>query len=70
VVAGFEDVTATSFSAWLPYDSSAAARARTLVSELLGRCDGPSAELVGDATLVMHELVVNGSPTGRRTSTT
>jgi serine/threonine-protein kinase RsbW len=58
-VPGFEDVTPTSFSAQLPYDSRAAARARKLVAELLGRCHS-STELVGDATLVVHELVVNG----------
>jgi anti-sigma regulatory factor (Ser/Thr protein kinase) len=57
-VAG-EHVTPTSFSARLPYDDGAAASARRLVSELLARCH-PSAELVDDATLVVHELVVNG----------
>ena len=58
-MAGMADVTATSFSAHLPYDSSAAATARRLVSELVRRCR-PSNELVDDATLVVHELVVNG----------
>jgi anti-sigma regulatory factor (Ser/Thr protein kinase) len=58
-VAGFEDVTSTSFSARLAYDASAAAMARRLVSELLSRCH-VSDELIGDATLVIHELVVNG----------
>jgi serine/threonine-protein kinase RsbW len=58
-VAGIEDVTATAFSAHLPYDASAAARARRLVSELVTRCR-PSDDLIGDATLVVHELVING----------
>jgi serine/threonine-protein kinase RsbW len=58
-VPGLEDVTPTSFSARLPYDSRAAARARRLVADLVDRCH-PSAELVEDATLVVHELVVNG----------
>jgi anti-sigma regulatory factor (Ser/Thr protein kinase) len=58
-VPGLEDVTPTSFSAQLPYDSRAAARARRLVADLVERSH-PSAELVEDATLVVHELVVNG----------
>jgi anti-sigma regulatory factor (Ser/Thr protein kinase) len=58
-VAGIENVTSTSFSAQLPYDASAAASARRLVSDLVSRCH-PSDELIGDATLVIHELVVNG----------
>ena len=58
-VAGIEDVTATSFSAHLPYDSTAAARARQLVSELVTRCR-PSEDLTADAALVVHELVING----------
>ena len=56
---GIEDVTSRSFSAQLPYDAGAAASARRLVSELLSLCH-PSDELIGDATLVVHELVVNG----------
>jgi len=52
-------LTSSSFSAQLPYDGSAAAIARKLVSELVSRCH-PSDELIGDATLVVHELVVNG----------
>ena len=62
-MAGIEDVTATSFCAHLPYDSTAAARARQLVSELVTRQvpdERPSHDLIGDATLVIHELVVNG----------
>ncbi len=62
--AGLEDVTSTSFAALLPYDGTAAARARGLVSDLLSRFH-PSDELVGDATLVVHELVVNGLTHGR-----
>ena len=58
-MAGFEDVTSTGFSAQLPYDAGAASSARRLVSELLSRCH-PSDELIGDATLVVHELVING----------
>ena len=58
-MAGIEDVRATSFSAHLPYDASAAGRARRLVSELVARCR-PSDDLIGDATLVIHELVING----------
>jgi serine/threonine-protein kinase RsbW len=62
-VAGIEDVTATSFSAHLTYDSSAAARARQLVSELVTRQSSeqrPSDDLIDDAALVVHELVING----------
>lgn len=62
-MAGIEDVTATSFSAHLPYDASAAARARQLVSELVTRQlsdERPSDDLVDDAALVVHELVING----------
>lgn len=51
--------TVSSFSVRLPYDASATSRARQLVAELLSR-NGSSDELIGDATLVVHELVVNG----------
>jgi anti-sigma regulatory factor (Ser/Thr protein kinase) len=47
------------FAVHLPYDRTAAAAARLLLSELLARHDVRD-ELVGDATLVLHELVVNG----------
>lgn len=49
----------SSFTVRLPYDASATARARKLVAELLATV-GSSDELIGDATLVVHELVVNG----------
>jgi anti-sigma regulatory factor (Ser/Thr protein kinase) len=52
-------MTRSSFSVRLPYDASASASARRLVAELLARF-GSSDEVIGDAKLVVHELVVNG----------
>ena len=47
------------FAVHLPYDETAAATARSLLRGLLVRHGVPD-ELVSDATLVLHELVVNG----------
>jgi anti-sigma regulatory factor (Ser/Thr protein kinase) len=58
-VAGGEQTGTASFAVRLPYDVSAARTARRLVADLLSGFD-PSPELVGDATLVVHELVING----------
>jgi anti-sigma regulatory factor (Ser/Thr protein kinase) len=52
-------MTSNSFSVDLPYDATATASARQLVAELLTRFES-SEELIGDATLVVHELMVNG----------
>ena len=54
-----DEVTPPAFTVHLPYDDRAAVMARALVAELLARFDPPQ-ELVGDAVLVVHELVVNG----------
>jgi anti-sigma regulatory factor (Ser/Thr protein kinase) len=64
-VVASESTTATSFSVRLPYGAGSAATARRLVTDLLsGRVD-PASEVVADATLVVHELVVNGLTHGR-----
>ena len=57
--------TATSFSARLPYGARSAATARRLVTDLLSSRMDPASEVVADATLVVHELVVNGLTHGR-----
>ncbi len=58
-MAGNEAWGASWFVARLPYGAPAPARARWLVSTLLTRQDPPSRR-VEDASLVVHELVVNG----------
>ena len=59
-MAGIEHVTSRSFTAHLPYDFGAAASARRLVADFLKRRLHPANALIDDATLVVHELVVNG----------
>lgn len=56
---GNEDPQTAHFAVRLPYDATAAATARVMLGELLARHDVP-AEVIDDATLVLHELVING----------
>ena len=56
---GNEHVGPSWFVARLAYGEAAAGTARRLVAELLRRLHQPP-ERIADATLVVHELVVNG----------
>jgi anti-sigma regulatory factor (Ser/Thr protein kinase) len=58
-VTGKEDQGPASFAVHLPYDETAVAMARSLLRGLLARY-AVQDELMSDATLVLHELVVNG----------
>jgi anti-sigma regulatory factor (Ser/Thr protein kinase) len=64
-MAASENTTATSFSARLPYGAGSASTARRLVTDLLSSRVDPASEVVADATLVVHELVVNSLTHGR-----
>ena len=56
---GKEHLGPAHFAVRLPYDETAVATARSLLKRLLARHE-VSDEVVSDATLVLHELVVNG----------
>jgi len=50
----------SAFLVRLPHDSTAAVQARELVADLLSQCLAhPPRDLVADAKLVVHELVLN-----------
>ena len=58
-MAGNKELGPPHFAVHLSYDDTAAARARALLTELLTRY-GVRKDLMDDATLVLHELVING----------
>jgi anti-sigma regulatory factor (Ser/Thr protein kinase) len=59
-VAGNDDVSQAAFAVRLPCDDTAAGHARRLVAQFLTARAALPPERVGDAVLVVHELVVNG----------